>query len=79
MQRYARHCLLGVDADALTPSNCTYTTTPDSNSVLDRHGPIVVGAGFSGHGFKHVPAVGQVLADLAVSGKRPDPMFSLSR
>lgn len=79
LQRYARRWLPGVDADALTPISCTYTTTPDSNFVLDRRGPIVVGAGFSGHGFKHVPAVGQVLADLAVLGKRPDPMFSLSR
>ena len=33
--------------------------------MLDRRGPVVVGAGFSGHGFKFATAVGRVLADLA--------------
>ncbi|MFK4296210.1 glycine/D-amino acid oxidase-like deaminating enzyme [Arthrobacter sp. GAS37] len=32
--------------------------------MLDRFGPLVVGAGFSGHGFKFTPAIGRVLADL---------------
>ena len=32
---------------------------------LERHGPLVAGAGFSGHGFKHAPAVGEALAALA--------------
>jgi sarcosine oxidase len=33
--------------------------------VLKRFGPVTVGAGFSGHGFKFTPAVGRILADLA--------------
>ncbi|MFC9919347.1 FAD-dependent oxidoreductase [Agromyces binzhouensis] len=72
LQRYARDWLPGVDADAATPISCTYTTTPDEHFVLDRIGPIVVGAGFSGHGFKFTPVVGRILADLA-DGSGPAP------
>lgn len=28
-------------------------------------GPVIVGTGFSGHGFKFTPSVGRILADLA--------------
>ena len=79
LQRYAREWLPGVDADALVPISCTYTTTPDHNFVLDRSGPIVVGAGFSGHGFKFTPAVGRLLADLADGSSGAPALFSLSR
>jgi sarcosine oxidase len=78
LQRYAREWLPGVDADAVVPISCTYTTTPDSHFVLDRVGPIVVGAGFSGHGFKFTPVVGRVLADL-VDGLAAPELFSLAR
>lgn len=76
LQRYAREWLPGVDPGAFTEISCTYTTTPDSNFVLDRVGSLTVGAGFSGHGFKFTPAVGRVLADLAEG--RPAPgLFAL--
>lgn len=79
LQRYAREWLPGVDADVATPISCTYTTTPDEHFVLDRIGPVVVGAGFSGHGFKFVPAVGRILADLA-DGSGPAPaLFAADR
>ncbi len=77
LREYVRQWLPGLDADDFDPISCTYTTTPDSNFVLDRHGPLVVATGFSGHGFKFTPAIGTILADLAVAGIRPDPRFSL--
>ena len=38
--------------------------------ILDRQGPIVIGTGGSGHGFKFSPLLGEVLADLA-EGRDP--------
>jgi sarcosine oxidase len=79
LQRYARDWLPGVDADSLTDISCTYTTTVDENFVLDRIGPVVIGAGFSGHGFKFTPVVGRILADLATGGAGAPAIFSASR
>jgi len=76
LRDYVRTWLPGLDPDAYVPVSCTYTTTPDSDFVLDRRGPVVVGAGFSGHGFKFAPAVGRVLADLATA---PDDVPAAER
>ncbi len=79
LQDYARAWLPGVDADSFEAISCTYTTTPDEDFILDRIGPVVIGAGFSGHGFKFTPVVGRILADLA-TGNRPAPeIFRASR
>ncbi|CAN1185070.1 Probable sarcosine oxidase [Linum perenne] len=53
--------------------SCMYSMTPDEDYVIDFVGEefgkdVVVGGGFSGHGFKMGPAVGKILADLAVDG-----------
>ena len=79
LQDYARTWLPGVDAESFEAISCTYTTTPDEDFILDRIGPVVIGAGFSGHGFKFTPVVGRILADLA-TGTRPAPqIFSAAR
>jgi sarcosine oxidase len=85
LRAYVAAWVPGVDPDALDAISCTYTTTPDHDFVLDRRGPVVVGAGFSGHGFKFATAVGRVLADLAdprspaaVAAAAPD-RFALAR
>jgi len=43
--------------------------TPDADFIVDRHpehSHIAIGAGFSGHGFKFTPAIGEALANLAL-------------
>ena len=47
-----------------------YSTTPDLDFVIDQVGPdgCYVACGFSGHGFKHGPAVGKILTDLLTEG-----------
>jgi sarcosine oxidase len=60
---------------------CVYDNTPDEDFVIDRDGPLVVGCGTSGHGFKFGPLLGEWLADLA-TGRDPGPLaarFALSR
>jgi sarcosine oxidase len=50
---------------------CLYTISPDEHFVLGLHPAspsVAVAAGFSGHGFKFAPVVGEILADLAQAG-----------
>jgi len=63
---------------------CLYTNTPDGHFIIDRHprhDNVTIACGFSGHGFKFVPAVGEALADLAATGRTPLPIgfLGLSR
>ena len=65
---YVEAHLPGLDhrAPALTES-CFYTITPDRRPILGRLSErVVVGAGFSGSGFKHSPATGRMLSALAL-------------
>jgi sarcosine oxidase len=50
------------------------TLTPDDQFIIDRRGPIVVGAGCMGHAFKFAPALGEFLADLAEDRPLPTEM-----
>lgn len=75
LEEHVRRWLPGLEPVA-DPVSCTCTSTPTGDFVLDRVGPVVVGAGFSGQGFASAPAVGRVLADLALGlpadvGARP--------
>jgi sarcosine oxidase len=48
---------------------CLYTLTPDEHFVLGAHpdaANVALACGFSGHGFKFVPVVGEILADLVM-------------
>jgi len=59
-----------VDAEIKGQYCGVYSTTPDHDFVIDQVGPegCYVGCGFSGHGFKHGPIVGRILADLVTTG-----------
>ncbi len=79
LQDYARSWLPGTDPESFEPVSCTYSNTEDEHFILDRLGPVTVGAGFSGHGFKFVPAIGEHLAQLATGQASAIPRFSASR
>lgn len=66
----------GFDPEPVSADTCLYTMTPDEDFVVDRVGPVVVGAGFSGHGFKFAPLIGELLASLALDA---DPGMDLAR
>ncbi|QLD12349.1 FAD-dependent oxidoreductase [Microbacterium oleivorans] len=66
LAEYVREWMPGLDPDSAVHLSCTYTSTDDGAFVLDRVGSVVVGAGFSGHGFKFAPGVGATLGALAL-------------
>jgi sarcosine oxidase len=56
---------------------CMYVNTADEHFVVCRHPDhedVVVACGFSGHGFKFVPVIGEILADLALEGATRHPI-----
>jgi sarcosine oxidase len=60
---------------------CMYTMSPDEHFIVDRHpadARIALAAGFSGHGFKFAPVLGEALADLALEGRTTLPIEFLS-
>lgn len=69
--------VLGVEAPRRTRFDvCMYTVSPDRHFIVDRHPRhrgLVMGAGFSGHGFKFAPVVGEILAELVVDGRTRHP------
>ncbi len=73
-----------LDVGFRASKTCLYTTTRDGHFVLDhhpRHASVVLASPCSGHGFKHAFAVGEALADLALTGAtcHKIDLFSLRR
>jgi monomeric sarcosine oxidase len=61
---------------------CQYEESPDEHFIIDRHpdaGNVWILGGGSGHGFKHGPAVGELVARLVTTSEAPDPQFRLAR
>lgn len=57
---------------------CKYTYSPDEHFIVDtlpeNDGQVILATGFSGHGFKFVPVMGEILADLALKGSTDYPI-----
>jgi len=70
------------DAPLLETRVCQYEQTPDSHFIVDRHpaneNVWIVGGG-SGHGFKHGPALGEMMAELILKDRKPPAMWRLDR
>jgi sarcosine oxidase len=66
----------------LVMKTCLYTNSPDQNFIIDFLSgfdkDVVFATGFSGHGFKFVSVVGEILADLAVNGTTSLPIDFLN-
>ncbi|WP_431247195.1 FAD-dependent oxidoreductase [Leifsonia xyli] len=78
LQRYVAEWVPGVDAGRPEGISCLYDSTEQQDFVLDAVGPAVIATGFSGHGFKFGPALGDVLARLALHAERPAARFRLA-
>jgi glycine/D-amino acid oxidase-like deaminating enzyme len=70
------------DAPLIEARVCQYEQTPDSHFILDRHPGLnnvwLLGGG-SGHGFKHGPALGEMIADLILNEGEPSAVWRLAR
>jgi monomeric sarcosine oxidase len=61
---------------------CQYENTPDENFIMDRHpeaANVWLLGGGSGHGYKHGPAVGEMMFNLVLGRKPIDPVYELAR
>jgi len=72
------------DGPLVAAQTCLYTMTPDGHFIIDRVPgcpQIIVAAPCSGHGFKFAPVIGEILADLAVTGRTDHDIsrFALKR
>ena len=59
---------------------CLYSNSPDQHFLIDAHPDhknVHFAAGFSGHGFKFAPVIGEILADLATRGATDHPISFL--
>ncbi|GID26101.1 monomeric sarcosine oxidase [Paractinoplanes brasiliensis] len=77
MARYCGERLPDLPGAYLRGEPCMYSTTPDEHFVIARHPAheaVTVACGFSGHGFKFVTVVGEILADLATCGSTAHPI-----
>ncbi len=70
------------DAPLVETRVCQYEQTPDSHFIIDRHPAMenvwLVGGG-SGHGFKHGPAIGEMMAELILKERDANAIFRLAR
>jgi sarcosine oxidase len=69
---------------ALSLKVCLFTNSPDEHFIVDQHPDcpqVIFAAGFSGHGFKFCSVMGEILADLAISGSSPHDtrLFRMAR
>lgn len=84
LRDFMREYLPGANGELMFGKICMYTNTPDADFIVDAH-PVLprvwLAAGFSGHGFKFAPAIGEALADLVTDGhsKLPIGRFGLGR
>lgn len=67
--------------EVVKAQTCLYTMTPDEHFVIGPHphSPrVTIACGFSGHGFKFAPVIGEILADLATTGQTSHPISIFS-
>lgn len=81
LEAVLRRHMPGVSDHCVHHTVCMYTTTPDGHFIVDRHpehAQVCFAAGLSGHGFKLSNLLGDVLADLALTGSTHHPIDFLS-
>jgi sarcosine oxidase len=71
LRKAIRNYFPDADGPTIAMKTCLFSNTKDENFILDLHPEfpqVSIAAGFSGHGFKFCPVVGEIMADLALEG-----------
>lgn len=71
VKRLVRERLPSLEAEPFAAETCLYASTPDDDFVIDRIGPVILGVGFGGHGFKFGAVIGKLLAGLVEGAPIP--------
>jgi sarcosine oxidase len=80
LEEWVRRRFPDTPAPVVESQRHPWTMTPDSDFVIDTDGPLVVACGCSGHAFKFGPALGELVADIALGVPRDEAaMFSMRR
>ncbi|GAA4729970.1 N-methyl-L-tryptophan oxidase [Isoptericola chiayiensis] len=77
MRRRALELFPHLTGPVVQAKTCLYTVAPDEHFVIGTHplhDQVAIACGFSGHGFKFVPVVGEILADLTTDGATDSPI-----
>lgn len=78
LEKYLPGCFESI----LSTQTCLYSNTPDENFIIDflpgYEKQVAIACGFSGHGFKFVSVVGEILAELIIDGKTKQPIGFLN-
>ncbi len=72
----------GATAQLISSGTCIYTNSEDEDFIIDflegTDNRVILATGFSGHGFKFVPAIGQLLAQMATENIKAKELDFLS-
>lgn len=77
VRNYIRRHIPAADGPRIDAQVCLYTNTPDDHFLVDRlpgADRVWVAGGFSGHGFKFGPVIGDALADFVCDGRTNAPI-----
>ncbi|MEL7059664.1 MAG: N-methyl-L-tryptophan oxidase [Acidobacteriota bacterium] len=72
VRRYVGDRFPYLEMTPIVTTTCRYTMTPDLHFLIDRWADdprVTLAAGFSGHGFKFAPALGEAIVDLALGAE----------
>jgi len=71
VSRFVSERLVDIESKSCRSAVCMYSMSPDGHFLFDQLSdlPLVVGAGFSGHGFKFASVLGEAAAELIQQGR----------
>lgn len=78
LRQFVRRYIPSLGQNLAYTKQCLYTYSPDSHFIIDflpgSDEKVCIACGFSGHGFKFAPVVGEILADFVTRGKTDLPV-----